>query len=60
MTRQLARHREEIAARSNSAIDDSRQALFDLSKDIHSHPELNYQEHYSSGALAGFLESRDV
>ena len=60
MTRQLARHREEIAARSNSAIDDSRQALFDLSKDIHSHPELNYQERYSSSALAGFLESRDI
>ena len=59
MTRQITQHREEIAARSNSAIDDSRQALIDLSKDIHSHPELNYQEHYSSSALAGFLESRD-
>ena len=55
MTHQLARHKEKIAARSNSAIDDSRQALFDLSKDIHSHPELNYQERYSSSALAGFL-----
>ena len=59
MTRQPTRHKEEFAARSNSAIDDSRQALFDLSKDIHSHPELNYQEHYSSSALAGFLESRN-
>ena len=60
MTRQLSRHTEEIAARSNSAIDDSRQALFDLSKDIHSHPELNYQERYSSSALAGFLDSRGI
>ena len=59
MTRNPSRNREEIAARSNSTIDDSRQALIDLSKDIHSHPELNYQEHYSSSALAGFLESRD-
>ena len=59
MTDQLARDKEEIAARSNSVIDESRQALLDLSKDIHSHPELNYQEHYSSNALAGFLESRD-
>ena len=40
MTRQHTRNKEEIAARSNSAIDESRQALFDLSKDIHSHPEL--------------------
>ena len=59
MTRQLAQRQEEFAARSNSAIDASREALIDLSKDIHSHPELNYQEHYSSGALAAFLESRD-
>ena len=60
MTRQFAGNREEIAARSNSAIDGSRQALFDLSRDIHSHPELNYQEHYSSNALAGFLESCEI
>ena len=59
MTSQPARDREEIAARSDAAIEESRQALFGLSKDIHAHPELNYQEHYSSSALAGFLESRD-
>ncbi len=59
MTSQPARDREEFAARSDAAIEESRQALIDLSKDIHSHPELNYQEHYSSGALADFLESRD-
>ena len=60
MTRQLTRQKEGSAARSNSVIEDSRQALFDLSKDIHSHPELNYQERYSSSALAGFLERRDI
>ena len=60
MTRQPNRHREEVAAGSNSAIDNSRQALFDLSKEIHSHPELNYQEYYSSNALAGFLENRGI
>ena len=60
MIRQSARYNEEIVTGSNSAIDKSRQALFDLSRDIHSHPELNYQEYYSSNALAGFLESRGI
>ena len=49
----------ELAAGSNSAIENQRQALFDLSKDVHAHPELNYQEYYSSNALAGFLEGHD-
>ena len=48
----------ELASGSNSAIENQRQALFDLSKDVHAHPELNYQEYYSSNALAGFLEKR--
>ena len=60
MTRQSVRYNEEIVTGSNSAIDKSRQALFDLSRDIHSHPELNYQEYYSSNALAGFLENRGI
>ena len=60
MPSQPTQGREEIAARSDAAIEDSRQALLDLSKDIHAHPELNYQEHYSSSALAGFLESREI
>ena len=59
MSNQLAHAREELAGRSNSAIEASRQALFDISLDVHAHPELNYQEHYSSDALAGFLEERD-
>ena len=60
MTGQSARCNENIVTGSNSAIDKSRQALFDLSRDIHSHPELNYQEYYSSNALAGFLENRGI
>ena len=59
MTNQSAQTGEGLAGRSNSAIEASRQALFDLSLDVHAHPELNYQEHYSSNALAGFLEGRD-
>ena len=50
----------ELAFGSNSAIENRRQALFDLSKDIHAHPELNYQERYSSNALAGFLEQNNL
>ena len=48
-----------LASVSNSAIETSKQVLFDLSKDVHAHPELNYQEYYSANALAGFLESHD-
>ena len=59
MSNQSANTGEELAGRSNSAIEASRQALFDISLDVHAHPELNYEEHYSSNALAGFLEERD-
>ena len=51
--------KEQLASGSNSAIENQRQALFDLSKDVHAHPELNYQEYYSSNALAGFLEGHN-
>ena len=39
-----------------SAIDEMRDELVDISRDIHSHPELNYQEYHSSGLLADTLE----
>ena len=48
--------KDALASSSNSTIEGSKQELFDLSKDVHAHPELNYQEFYSSNALAGFLE----
>ena len=51
--------KDELANASNSAIETSKTDLFDLSKDVHAHPELNYEEYYSSDALAGFLERRD-
>ena len=57
MTRQSTGQKEETAARSSSAIEASRQALFDLSKDVHSHPELNYQEYYSSNPWPRFSRS---
>ena len=60
MTNQSAETKDDLASRSNSAIEASRQALFDLSKDVHSHPELNYQEYYSSNALSGFLEEHGL
>ena len=53
-------YKDELTQRSNSAIEASRQALFDLSLDVHAHPELNYEEHYSSNALAGFLEQQGL
>ena len=39
-----------------AAIDEARDELVAVSKDIHAHPELNYQETYSSAALATALE----
>ncbi len=50
----------ELSQRSNSVIEASRLALFDLSKDVHAHPELNYEEFYSSDVLAGFLEGNGL
>ena len=38
------------------ALDKIRDELVRISLDIHSHPELNYQEHYSSAVLAAALE----
>ena len=60
MTNRNPGTKDDLADRSNSAIEGSRQALFDLSLDVHSHPELNYQEYYSSNALARFLEERGL
>ncbi|MCY4417448.1 MAG: amidohydrolase [Chloroflexi bacterium] len=59
MTAQNTGSTDALASASNSVIETSKQALFDLSKDVHAHPELNYEEYYSSNALAGFLENHD-
>ncbi len=42
------------------AIESSRQELVGLAKDIHAHPELNYQEVYSANLLANFLEQKGI
>ena len=60
MTSREAISKDALAASSNSTIEGSKQELFDLSKDVHAHPELNYQEYYSSNALAGFLEKHSL
>ena len=60
MTSRNAAPKDDLAGRSNSAIESSKQALFDLSRAVHAHPELNYEEFYSSDALAGFLEQRKL
>ena len=60
MTSQHTVPKEQLAERSNSVIESSKQGLFDLSRDVHAHPELNYQEFYSSDVLAGFLEGHDL
>ena len=59
MTLQNNQSKADLAASSNSIIEASRQELFDLSRDVHAHPELNYEEYYSSDALAGFLEKHN-
>ncbi len=60
MTRDNVASKDALAASSNAAIEASKQELFDLSVDVHDHPELNYQEFYSSAALAGFLEKHNL
>lgn len=60
MTNRNAESKDALVASSNSTIEASKQELFDLSKDVHAHPELNYQEYYSSNALAGFLEKHNL
>ena len=60
MTSRNAESKDALASSSNSTIEGSKQELFDLSRDVHAHPELNYQEYYSSNALAGFLEKHNL
>ena len=50
------RARSETAAR---AIDSAREELVGIARDIHAHPELNYQEHYAAKLLSDTLERHD-
>ena len=60
MTSQATASKDALSSSSNSTIESSKQELFDLSRDVHAHPELNYEEYYSSNALAGFLEQHNL
>ncbi len=60
MTSRNPESKDALASSSNSTIEGSKQELFDLSRDVHAHPELNYQEFYSANALAGFLEKHNL
>jgi len=44
--------------RITAAIDEFREELIAVSRDIHSHPELNYEEWHAAGVLADSLEAR--
>lgn len=46
----------DAKAQVRRAIEDRKTELLDLSHDIHTHPELNYQEHYSADRAATMLE----
>ena len=47
---------KSYVSRVTSAVDKARDDLVKISMDIHSHPELNFEEYYSSKALAEALE----
>ena len=48
---------EAAVATANEAIDSASTALRGLSLDIHSHPELNFEEHHAHAVLTDHLES---
>jgi amidohydrolase len=52
----LTADRTELADRVVDAIDDRRDELVAISRDIHAHPELNYEERHAAATLADALE----
>ena len=56
MRRSDALPKEALSTAAASAIGGAREELVSIALDIHAHPELNYQEHYSADLLAGTLE----
>jgi amidohydrolase len=52
----LTKDRTALADRVISAISDKRDELIAISRDIHAHPELNYEECHAAAALADALE----
>jgi amidohydrolase len=52
----LTSERTELADRVVDAVDARRDELIAISRQIHAHPELNYEEHRASALLADALE----
>ena len=52
--------KNELSNVTGRAIESARPELVELAKDIHAHPELNYQEFYSANLLASFLEQQGI
>ena len=46
----------EFVAAVSAAVDELSDELIRVSKDVHAHPELNYEEFYSSALLADTME----
>jgi hypothetical protein len=57
-THQNCGARDDTASRSNSVNENSVQGHFDLTPNVHAHPESNYRGNCSSDARAEFLEWR--
>src|SRR5919198_457782 len=55
-TMTLTSERTELADRVVDAVDARRDELIAISRQIHAHPELNYEEHRASALLADALE----
>ena len=51
----VTKDRTSVADRVVAAVDAKRDELIAISRDIHAHPELNYEERYAAGALADAL-----
>ena len=51
-SRRTATHRETASAAIDAAADE----LVTISKDLHAHPELNYQEHHAAAILTASQE----
>ena len=49
---------DELRTRVDGAIESARDELVALSRDIHAHPELNYEEHHAAAVLSDWLEAR--
>ena len=56
MTNASTSLKDALVAAVHSAIDSNRPELAEIAKDIHAHPELNYQERHAATLLSGSLE----